>query len=151
MVCHDRTPKQGHLFPPPEALGVVCRCGQATFTTAWRTFQDGTRHIEMRCAACNRFQKWLPQHKVDPDQGEPAVPAFAHQPRPASAHAQELKPPEAPTGWLGHVRLADDLWRPVCWAQTLHKCWDALLTYPARCDLLAIPCDPPHQGQEPGQ
>jgi hypothetical protein len=37
------------------------RCGVSLVTLRWRTFRDQTRHIEVKCGACNRFRYWAEQ------------------------------------------------------------------------------------------
>jgi hypothetical protein len=38
-----------------------CSCGCDSFSYTWRTFDNGTRHIEQRCSACGVFVRWAPQ------------------------------------------------------------------------------------------
>jgi hypothetical protein len=77
------------------------------------------------------------------------TPDFAHEQRPADAHRDNLKPPTASWWWQGLIRQADGVWRPVALARTLAACWDALLTYPGKGDLLCIPTRPPQRGRGP--
>ena len=107
-----------------------------TFKTTWQTFSNGTRHVRMDCAACGRLQRYLPQ-------GRGGKPAYRYEPRPADAHADELRPPPESWTWIGYVRPGDGVWYPVVQAAGLAACWDALLTTHMVGDRLCMPSAPP--------
>jgi hypothetical protein len=121
--------------PPPAALGLVCPgCRGTKFRTAWQTFKDGSRHVRMSCAACNKFLKYLKKEdELD----------FRHEPRRTDASAFKLRPPPESWVWIGYIRQADQVWRPVAMAPTLERCWDTLLHFPGDGDFLAAPSVPP--------
>ncbi len=122
--------------PAATAAGVVCpRCKTAAFTTTWQTLPDKTRSVRMDCVACGAFVRLLPQRRD-------GTPDFQHQPRPADAHARDLAPPPDGWSWLGFIRQSDQVWRPVALAASLPGCWDCLLTFPGRGDLLCVPVRP---------
>lgn len=48
----------------PLKIGPVrpkCACGGDGYKTDPRVFKDGTRHIQLSCAACGAFLKWEKQ------------------------------------------------------------------------------------------
>ncbi len=49
-----------------EIGNMVCKCGAIDFVQTPRTFRDGTHHIEVRCAKCSRFIKWLRHYSLTP-------------------------------------------------------------------------------------
>jgi hypothetical protein len=121
-------PTQQHS---PEALGITCRrCGGSRFRTGRQTFADGTRHVRADCATCGAFVRYLKQ---------PGAPEPRLSPRRPDASRQSLAPPSASWRWLGWIRQADQVWRPVAEAATLEACWDVLLHYPGEGDRLCIP------------
>jgi hypothetical protein len=120
--------------PPAAPPGPACRgCRGTEFRTSWQRFKDGTRHVRMDCAGCRRFVRYLKQADG---------PDFRFEPRKAGAHAAELAPPAPSWVWVGHVRQADEVWRPVALSSTLAGCWEALLTFPGEGDRLCIPSRP---------
>jgi hypothetical protein len=130
--------------PPPAAAGLLCpHCGAAEFTTRWRTFADGTRHVQADCARCKRFVRWMKQRGAP----EPRV-QFA----PADTPRNRLAPPtpEDVWEWLGLIRLADQTWRAVAKAPTLERCWDTLLHFPGEGDLLCMPSKRLPNASQPG-
>jgi hypothetical protein len=131
LLDPSTTPKAEQT--PAEAAITCPKCGGATFKTAWQRFKNDTRHVRMSCAGCGAFMRYLPQ-KAD------GTPAYRHEARPEDAHAKHLEPPTGEKwDWLGFVRQADGVWRPIARASTLEGCWDALLTTWQRGDLLAMP------------
>ena len=36
-------------------------CGSPELIQRWKTFRDGTRHIEEVCNGCGIWQRWVPQ------------------------------------------------------------------------------------------
>ena len=42
-------------------------CPHAVSSESWRTFKDGTRHIEVRCTRCNAFLGWKKQTQAAVD------------------------------------------------------------------------------------
>src|SRR6185312_6957850 len=111
--------------------GLVCRrCGGARFRTSWQTFSDGTRHVRADCAACGAFVRYLKQ---------PGAPEPRHEPQRADASRPSLAPLPVSWRWIGWIRQADRVWRPVAEAATLEGCWDTLLHYPGEGDRLCIP------------
>jgi hypothetical protein len=142
---HDSTTKMPEIDaappappdPGPAAVGVVCpRCRGTRFKTTWQVFSDGSRHVRMTCAACNKFMRYLPR---------PDGPDLRLERRPHDARAYRMKPPPASYNWIGFIRQSDELWRAVALAPTLERCWDCLLTYPGDGDLLCVPSEPPPQ------
>jgi hypothetical protein len=106
----------------------------------WQTFANGTRHVRADCASCKGFVRYLKQTATAPD--------YLHRPLPPDAHLEARKAPPAGWDWLGWIRQHDGVWRPVALARTLACCWDALLHYPGKGDLLCIPTRPRAQGGE---
>jgi hypothetical protein len=123
------------LPAPPPNPAACAGCGGLTFTTTWQTFANGTRHVRMNCAACGRFQRYLPQDRD-------GRPAYRHETRPADAHAAELRPPPASWCWIGYVRPGDGVWYAVAQTASLAGCWDALLTTHVVGDRLCVPTEP---------
>ena len=128
-----------HLPCGPSArdAGVACRhCGAAEFVTAWQTFSDGTRHIRMTCARCQAFVRWVKQDGSEP------MPRY--EPAPAGNSTPSLAAPLPMDGWhwIGFIRQSDRVWRSVAYAPTLDACWECLLTYPGRGELLCCPTRP---------
>ncbi len=114
---------------------IACpKCGSATA----RTFRprDGGRAPYLRCTGCGATVRELPL----PGCG---VPSYVFEPRPADAHAVELRPPPPSWVWVGYVRPTGGRWFAVALTSTLESCWDALLTTHMRGDLLAVPVKPP--------
>jgi hypothetical protein len=109
------------------------QCRATGFQTSWRILSDGTRHARLECAACLRFVRWPRQ---DPQ------PEHKYEPRRPDVRGAALQPPPDRWHWLGFIRQADGLWKPVAMAETLGRCWEALLTYPYEGDLLAVPVEP---------
>jgi hypothetical protein len=128
----------------PVPAGIACSgCNGTTFKTSWQTFANGTRHLRMDCAECGRFVRFTKQTPAALSaaveaEAEKATesPPWHFDPRPSDANARETAPPPFGWEWLGHIRQADGVWRPVALASTLHGCWCALLTYPGKGDLL---------------
>jgi hypothetical protein len=143
--------------PPPAELGITCpSCNGSRFKTAWQRFKDGSRHVRMSCAGCGKFIRYLSRgERGTPGQGLGEVgplratpgtdppSGFRHEQRPADAKPAHLAPPPAGWVWVGFIRQGDELWRPVALAEDLGRCWDALLSYPGKGDLLCTPSAPP--------
>lgn len=111
--------------------GITCRrCGGTAFKTVWQQFSDGKRHVRADCASCGGFVRYLKQ---------PESPDFRFEPRQADAHGENLAPPPETWQWLGWIRQADEVWRPIALADTLDKCWEALMHFPGKGDLLCTP------------
>jgi hypothetical protein len=83
----------------------------------------------MDCARCHQFVRYLPHN-------------HRHEPCPADAPDYKLKPPPASWQWVGYLRQADGVWRPVALCATLEGCWEAMLTLTAEGDRLAAPTVP---------
>jgi hypothetical protein len=123
----------------PGEAGLACRgCGAAEVKTRWQEFKDGSRHIRAECARCGGFLRYLTQPLQVPVEEVLAVLTPADD----MANRIPMAPPPEGWQWVGHVRLADGVWRPVALASSLTACWDSLLRFPGRADLLCIPCWP---------
>src|SRR4051794_21852417 len=62
----------------------------------------------------------------------PGAPPFRYEPAAGVALSPGQEGPPTSWEWLGLVRHDDGSWRPVALAETLERCWDALLHYPGR-------------------
>jgi hypothetical protein len=125
---------------PLVQMGVACgSCGGTEGRTFWQTFADGTRHVRLECARCKRFIRWLPQHKHEKPEQEEDEPVGYYTKRPADVHAGEVKVPGSGWCWIGYVRLADEVWRPVALATSLARAWESLLSWPGRPEVLILP------------
>src|SRR5262249_15442746 len=60
----------------------------------------------------------------------PDAPAPRYRQAPAGAMPHEQEAPPAGWHWLGLTKLDDGNWYPVALAETLPRCWEALLHYP---------------------
>jgi hypothetical protein len=130
----DAIPQVDLVLPAIPAGILGPHCQGTRFKTSWQVFTNGTRHARLTCAVCGRFERYLKQHPEQPDfryqKCNPEIKGAARRPPPASWH------------WLAHIRHADGKWYPVAMAETLARCWDALLTYPYEGDRLAFPVEP---------
>jgi hypothetical protein len=100
----------------------------------------------MDCGRCGAFIKYLKQQPETVPPGEVLARA-AYTPAGPEASRMNTRPPPEGWQWVGHIRLADGLWRPVALASTLADCWDALLCHPLHGDLLCIPTQPVPRGK----
>jgi hypothetical protein len=57
----------------------------------------------------------------------------------ADLHESQTAPPPPDWQWIGYVRSADGAWRAVVLAESLGRCWDALLTTWQQGDRLCVP------------
>jgi hypothetical protein len=111
--------------------------------TTWQTFADGSKHIRAECSKCGAFLRYLKQPAKVPVE---EVLAYL-TPAGPDAHPANTAPLPESWEWLGHVRQSDGLWRPVALCSTLAACWDSLLTFPGRADLLCCPVAPVPRGE----
>jgi hypothetical protein len=133
------------LETPQIPSGIACpRCSATTFKTSWQRFADGSQHVRMTCGACGAFIRWLKQRGSHEPRFEPAR---------VDTSAVALAAPPSTWHWLGLIRQADRVWRPVALAGNLAACWEALLTFPGEGDRLVVPTQPiiRAQGQEVGE
>jgi hypothetical protein len=131
----------------PAELGLVCPgCGAAEFKTRCQEFRDGTRHVRADCARCGKFVRYLKQP------GGPDFKLERYRPDPDQPDHPAHEPPPESWRWVGFIRQADRVWRPVAEAPTLGRCWDALLHYPGDGDRLCVPTRPGKatKGEEEG-
>jgi hypothetical protein len=119
----------------PSAVGLSCRsCNAVTFTTTWRTIHDGSRHVSLDCADCGDLRAWLPL-------GENGQPANAERSQLPADHPSCAAVPSH-YQFIGMIRQADGVWKPVGLAGSLGAVWDVLLTYPGEGDRLCYPTAP---------
>jgi hypothetical protein len=85
----------------------------------------------LACAMCGTAVRLLQRH------GDPE-PAFDLD------DAQADVPPPG-SWWLGFVKGADAVLRPVALASTLSAAWDAVLSCPLRGAIILTPTDPPQR------
>lgn len=129
--------------------GITCPgCGEAEFTVSEQRFKDGTQHVRVDCRNCQRFVRYLPRDRADDVKPEPTGDVCLMRPRPQDAHARELEAPQPRQWWVGYIRQDDRWWRPVALCRTLARCWDAMMTYRGKGDILIDSADPPEQRQE---
>jgi hypothetical protein len=127
----DRQPSLFGPEPGPEQLGLCCPSCGATEARTSRECLDGVDLMRLACAGCGRLLRHL----------EMSGP-LRFEPAPDDANRAEKAPPGPGWGWIGMVRLSDNVWRAVALADSLGRVWDCLLTYPGTGDRLAIPTRP---------
>jgi hypothetical protein len=123
--------KQVDVFPQPRAT-IACECG----ATMGRTFREPTGLVRMDCDDCGK-----PLWRME-------TACLRYEFRPPDAHRFELEPAPASWEWIGFIRQADGIWRAVALAGDLGRCWDCLLSFPGKGDLLCIPTRPVQRGTE---
>jgi hypothetical protein len=134
MIPETLAPDSPKTDPTVKNYVVCPACGSATA----RSFRpkDETMPPRLDCSTCGQVVRHLPPP------GDPDLPGFVFEPRSADAHAEELKPPPASWLWLGYIRPDSGRWYAVALAETLERCWDALLSAHLRGDVLCVPVKP---------
>ena len=89
------------------------------------------------CAKCRVMVRLL-RRRGDP------LPAYEPSDR-------EATNPLPGAWWLGLVRGADEIWRPVALSPSEGRCWDTLLTCPLEGDRMLWPTDPPRRAAREGE
>jgi hypothetical protein len=101
--------------------------------TCRRSEMDLRRDAEvpavLACANCGLVARLL-QRRGDPAPAFDLDDTTSDVPRPGS-------------WWIGMVKGADDVVRPVALAPTLNSAWDAVLSCPLRGAVFMMPTDPP--------